>query len=288
MPNTTDPIMGSIYKITSPDGKVYIGQTRNDPKKRWSRHLTNARRLKYNLDNGFNNCKDIYNSYLYRSMIKHGIDNFVFEVIETDIPVDLLNEKEIAVIAQYNSIAPNGLNLRPGGDGSNHHEQTKKLIREKCKERAHLVIDKRRRNETKGLPMYIVYLSRGKHIGYAIDCHPQCAYKSFTTAKYGDIEECKKAAIEFLDEIVKSGTVYVGNRKHKGKINPELPVGITRSGTGFLAKRKINGVIYQKVFGGKNIPEDEKLQKAIQYLNTLVKEEGSETKRLSAHTIVCA
>lgn len=269
--------MGSIYKITSPNGKIYIGQTRNNPQKRWKSHLSHARRLKRDIDNGTDICYKYKHVCLYKTMVKYGINNFAFEVLETNILLDDLDDREIANIAHYNSLAPRGMNLQTGGGGFNHHEQTKKLMSDKAKMLAPLLLDKYRREETKGLPMNIVYHGKGNSVGYAICGHPNCSYKSFTVSKYGDLETCKNAAIEFLNTLVNTKTVY-----HHQKKDPHLPIGITRFGSGFLAKRKINGVIYKKSFGGKNIPEDEKLQKAIKYLNTLVKEEGSETKCLSA------
>ena len=57
-----------IYKITSPTGKIYIGQA-VDVNKRWS---------EYNL----NNSNLIKQPKIYRSLIKYGIDNHKFEIIE--------------------------------------------------------------------------------------------------------------------------------------------------------------------------------------------------------------
>ncbi len=75
--NSSTPIIG-IYKITSPSGKVYIGQSTNIHK-RW---------LKYKQTN----CHKQYK--IYRSLIKYGPENHVFEIIE-ECSVDNLKECEI-------------------------------------------------------------------------------------------------------------------------------------------------------------------------------------------------
>ena len=55
-----------IYKITSPTGRIYIGQSVNI-KKRWTYYR--------NLD-----CKG--QPALYRSFLKHGLENHIFEILE--------------------------------------------------------------------------------------------------------------------------------------------------------------------------------------------------------------
>lgn len=93
--------MGVIYKISSPHTeKVYIGQTIN-LKSRWQHHLWSA---------------DHAEAPLYRAMRKYGKDSFVCEIIE-EIEDNLLNDREIYWIRQYNSYVPNGYNCTYGGDG---------------------------------------------------------------------------------------------------------------------------------------------------------------------------
>lgn len=67
-----------IYKITSPSGKVYIGQSIN---------VTKLRIPKYRN----NDCKGQIR--LYNSIKKHGWDSHKFEVIE-ECPAERLNERE--------------------------------------------------------------------------------------------------------------------------------------------------------------------------------------------------
>ena len=90
-----------IYKITSPTGKIYIGQS-IDIKRRWRyhRHLSDSYHI----------------NILYRSFIKHGVDNHKFEILE-ECDRKLLNERERFYIEKYDTFQTlNGMNLTKGGD----------------------------------------------------------------------------------------------------------------------------------------------------------------------------
>jgi group I intron endonuclease len=84
--------MIGIYKITSPTGKVYIGQSVNITK-RWVHH------------------KGLYSNdtpKLFLSFKKYGIDNHIFDIIETCL-IDELNSKERYWQEYYKSVEK-GLN----------------------------------------------------------------------------------------------------------------------------------------------------------------------------------
>lgn len=85
--------MIGIYKITSPNGRIYIGQS-TDIEYRFSIY----KRLK---------CRQ--QSRLYNSFVKHGVNNHVFDVIE-ECSVDLLNERERHWQDFYNVLGKAGLN----------------------------------------------------------------------------------------------------------------------------------------------------------------------------------
>lgn len=84
-----------IYKITSPNHRVYIGQS-VDVYYRWNRYY-------YIL-----NCKG--QPLLYRSLKKHGVDNHKFEIIE-ECDVNKLNERE-RYWQDYYDVLNGGLNLK--------------------------------------------------------------------------------------------------------------------------------------------------------------------------------
>jgi len=111
--------MGYIYKITHKESKKsYIGQTIQDINIRWRDHLKKG-----------SNCR-----YLSHALKKYGEDAFEFKIICICFDDDL-NWYEIDYMTKYNTISPNGYNLRKGGNSGNQHEDTKKRISETLKDR---------------------------------------------------------------------------------------------------------------------------------------------------------
>jgi len=93
-----------IYKSTNKiTGKIYIGQTTNTLDKRIKSHLKESK-----IDS---------NRPFMLSINKYGIDNFIFEMIDSSDNLDELNDKEIYWINFYNSVSPNGYNVTGGGQG---------------------------------------------------------------------------------------------------------------------------------------------------------------------------
>jgi hypothetical protein len=90
---------GIIYKITSPSGKVYVGQTIQEFKHRIRSHQR----------------KDSKCTLLKRAIQKYG-DEMKYEIVEEDVPQEHLDEREIYWINELHSLAPNGYNLNTGGN----------------------------------------------------------------------------------------------------------------------------------------------------------------------------
>lgn len=89
--------MGIIYLWTNKNtGKHYVGQTIN-PDLRKASHICEA----------FTRGSDYY---FHRSLRKHGLDAFIYEVLEENVERCNLNDKENYYIDKYNSIWPNGYN----------------------------------------------------------------------------------------------------------------------------------------------------------------------------------
>lgn len=112
--------MTGIYKITNKiNGKVYIGQSVNI-EQRWKAHRNVP----------FNPKSRNYDSLLYRAIRKHGLQNFIFEVLE-ECEISELNEKEIYYIALYDSNDRNkGYNVDTGGFGVVHGKLTWPIVEE--------------------------------------------------------------------------------------------------------------------------------------------------------------
>jgi len=81
-----------IYKIVNPKGNIYIGQSRDYKKRRRQ----------------YGKLRCVNQHKLYRSFIKYGFENHVFEVVEK-CNIEELDEKEIFYIKLYDSVK-NGLN----------------------------------------------------------------------------------------------------------------------------------------------------------------------------------
>lgn len=101
--------MVGIYKITNPEGFVYIGQTLD-----WLRRERDYKALK---------CRTQYK--LYNSLLKYGWFHHKFELIHelpSDINKSILDNYEKLYISQYKSNGTKypevgGLNLTDGGKG---------------------------------------------------------------------------------------------------------------------------------------------------------------------------
>lgn len=97
-------IDGKIYKITNKiNGKVYIGQTIRSLKKRWKEHCS---------------LNHIGCTAISNAINKYGKGSFYVEQIDSATNIDSLNKKERDCIISLNTIAPNGYNLREGGENS--------------------------------------------------------------------------------------------------------------------------------------------------------------------------
>lgn len=103
--------MGYIYQIRNKtNGKLYIGQTDN-VEERWKGHRKAS-----------SNCR-----YLKHAFNKYGFENFEFKVLIICFDDDM-NTYEVEYMHKYNTLVPNGYNLREGGNSGKHHEETKKKI----------------------------------------------------------------------------------------------------------------------------------------------------------------
>lgn len=86
-----------IYKITSPSGRIYIGQSKSIRK-----------RITY-----YRNCKPSQ-LLIYRSIKKYGYDNHIFEILECDLTNIEADLKETELISHYKSLDIS-LNITDGG-----------------------------------------------------------------------------------------------------------------------------------------------------------------------------
>ena len=105
----------SVYKLTAPNGKVYIGITSRDPKIRW------------NSGNGYK-----YNKHFYDAIQKYGWKNIKKDILHSGISQEDAYRLEIELISKYRSNDREfGYNKSLGGESSVrglHWHQSKETI----------------------------------------------------------------------------------------------------------------------------------------------------------------
>jgi ribosomal protein L12E/L44/L45/RPP1/RPP2 len=89
-----------IYKAEFPNGKVYIGKSKD----------FDSRKIKHSYSTRY------YNTKLTNAINKYGFDSIKWEIIFETEDINIINQKEIEFISKYDSIK-NGYNISTGGDG---------------------------------------------------------------------------------------------------------------------------------------------------------------------------
>lgn len=94
-----------VYRLTAPNGKVYIGITGQNPLRRW------------NSGRGYKN-----QPHMHSAIQKYGWDNFTHEVLYSGITKEEAEELEIRLIAEHRSTDPEfGYNHATGGAVNRGH-----------------------------------------------------------------------------------------------------------------------------------------------------------------------
>jgi group I intron endonuclease len=107
-------IKGIIYKIANDiNSKVYIGQTRQTLKKRLKNHKCLSKTKDY---------------LLYRAIRKYGWKHFTTEVVEDNISLENLNEREIFWTNKFNALTPYGYVCIAGGELRIVSEETRRRM----------------------------------------------------------------------------------------------------------------------------------------------------------------
>lgn len=108
----------AVYKLTAPNGKCYIGMTKQSVERRW------------NSGHAYQ-----HNEHLLNAIAKYGWDNFGKEVVFTSASKTEAEKIERFLIAKYDSANRlHGYNILPGGNVSDgQSEETKRKISESMK-----------------------------------------------------------------------------------------------------------------------------------------------------------
>jgi len=117
-----------IYKITNiSNGKLYIGQAVSHilNHKRY-RPYGHEGRFRCHISEAFSQKKN-QSHYLNNAIRKYGVEDFVVELIEC-CEISDANDKEIHYIKTFNTLFPNGYNLKNGGSVFTHSDESKKRV----------------------------------------------------------------------------------------------------------------------------------------------------------------
>ena len=100
----------TVYRHTSPSGKVYIGITSQNVERRW------------NSGKGYTLCKAFYNAIL-----KYGWDNIKHEVLFTNLSEERAKKLEIELIMHYKKLRIS-YNITDGGDGMPGYRHSEEVL----------------------------------------------------------------------------------------------------------------------------------------------------------------
>lgn len=116
-----------IYVITNAvNGKMYVGQTIGTAARRWRDHRWNAK-----------NCVESHP--FARAIRKYGPDQFsvAFAPLPEGSTQETLDLVEQRMIRHFGTMVPCGYNIKVGGSGGPHHEETRRKIGAKALGRKH-------------------------------------------------------------------------------------------------------------------------------------------------------
>lgn len=115
-----------VYKITNKqNGKMYVGQTKQSLRRRFTCHIVEAMR-------------GGSTSIIHNAIRKYGKDAFEIELLQECRSFEELDDAERKWIAELNTIAPNGYNIEVGGcrNRAPMSEATRAKLREIQKHRS--------------------------------------------------------------------------------------------------------------------------------------------------------
>lgn len=141
----------TVYMHTSPSGKRYAGITSLKPERRWAKGL------------GYLKCP-----YMSKAIKKYGFENFLHEILYVNLTKEEAEQKEVELIAYYDTTNPNkGYNVEFGGNstgklseeqrdklrncnlGKKHSEETKRKMSESGKRKIFTEEHKKHLSESK-------------------------------------------------------------------------------------------------------------------------------------------
>jgi hypothetical protein len=106
--------MALVYMIRFPNNKKYIGKTECDIEKRMREHKHHSKKS---------------TTRLYNAIRKYGWDNLEWIILDKSDDICYINKREKTLIEEHGCLERGkGYNLREGGEGGSHSQETKDKI----------------------------------------------------------------------------------------------------------------------------------------------------------------
>jgi len=287
-----DDALGLIYKLTSPSGNAYIGQTMRTFQWRCDHHEHDFKRYLKCIAEGkpWRGCRALYNAFT-----KYGFDSFKKEVIYV-CKVSELNFHEKRLIEEHDTLTPNGYNLMTGGGvGRVMSEETRRIMAVNIKAGINVHIESYRKHNDKLdgiMPMGVNWYEpkKGVHVGKRgyrvknyINPHGKMCNNKVIADKTTPINELAVRTLAFLAEFDDSLEDYRSNQIAKAESG--LQKGIRETQIGYYAEIMRKGKRYHQSFSDGPTKADS-LTAAIAWIkeigNNVKMECSSETQRKSA------
>jgi len=273
-------VLGNIYAY-SKDGNIkYIGSTKYDNvNDRHKLHMKDYKRYVKILDKIKNKEKLTTGeqnfgccNYLYNSFHTYGLENFNIIIIEK-WDVNSILKREDEWILKYNTLRPNGYNLRLNNTTDSYYftDEVKEKISKSVKNAMSKSINSFRihKNELLNLPMGVQYVINPKGNnpnmkGYIIK-NDRCECK-YIISDTRTLDDLKEETIKFISNLENTNSVY--KSKISLKLETGIPKGIVEYSYGkFQVKTTLNKIAYLKTY--YEFDRNINLANAIKYLYDL-------------------
>lgn len=254
--------MGVIYCLEFPNGKKYIGQTIQPLNLRLKQHKIQSY------------CKAVHNAIIKYNDFKC---NILIEVQD-----DELDFYEEHFITLYNTLVPNGYNIRSGGKKSKFCEETKQKMSSSHKGKTHSLDTKNAISKAltgrklddevkykisitkKNMILSDDSKMKMSRLGMKHTDDAKNKVSAFNKGKYVSKETCKKLS-QSLRKIGKDLPIYIHRREEK-----------TYHGSGYIVR--IPG-LKSKSFISKKLSDEEKYKLALEYYNNNIQYEIRSTTK---------
>ena len=175
-----------LYLITNRiNGKRYVGQTVQSMNRRWIHHKSHSNK-----------------TAISRAINKYHSENFDVKILSRCYTFDEMNHRERYYIKIFNTLAPNGYNLRDGGNNGAMHAESKNKISLALKGR-------QGKPHTKETRLKISNLNKGKKHSENTKRKMSNSRKGTNNPNYG-----KKFSLQYREKLSQS---HIGQTSEKRK-----------------------------------------------------------------------